>query len=148
MLPRWEVLCRGRRAASLALGCSLLRGERAVRAGTYLMVMAGKEEPASQPGHRSASCLQVLWRPQMVNCCLKANPSCSLRRREGLAFIPGGLRTQPQGLPSAFGPLQAGSTSAFAALARRSGACCGQAGGGDRRRSGSLAALPSSRPLL
>lgn len=45
----------------------------------------------------------------MVNCCLKANPSCSLRKHEGLAFIPSALRTQPQGLPSAFGPLQQGA---------------------------------------
>lgn len=84
-------------------------GEREVRAGTYLILMAGKEEPAAQPRHRSASCLQVLWRPQMVNCCLKADPSCSPRRHEGLAFIPSALRAQPQGLPSAFGPLQQGA---------------------------------------
>lgn len=84
-------------------------GEREVRAGTYLILMAGKEEPAAQPRHRSASCLQVLWRPQMVNCCLKADPSCSPRRHEGLAFIPSALRAQPQGLHSAFGPLQQGA---------------------------------------
>lgn len=45
----------------------------------------------------------------MMNCCLKANPSCSLRRHEGLAFIPSALCAQPQGLPSAFGPLQQGA---------------------------------------
>lgn len=112
-------------------------GEREVRAGTYLILMAGKEEPAAQPRHRSASCLQVLWRPQMVNCCLKADPSCSPRRHEGLAFIPSALCAQPQGLPP-----PAGSTSAFAVLVRRSGACCAQ------RHSRTPAALLSSRPPL